>query len=173
MTYQLTDAGERRAQPAGPELLPHVPRLWHRAVGCAHAGRAPTRWPTSGSTCRCGAWRCSSRRASTGEPNGWCSSRTTSRCGRRSGSTSARSCRRYFLKGAFQGQTADQAYFVKCDSETTTQADIDQRDRQHPGRFRAAEAGRVRRHPDRAADRSGWIVSLFGRPATSKDAARG
>lgn len=31
----------------------------------------------------------------------------------------------YFLKGAFQGQTADQAYFVKCDNETTTQTDID------------------------------------------------
>jgi phage tail sheath protein FI len=31
----------------------------------------------------------------------------------------------YFLKKAFQGQTPDQAYFVKCDSETTTQTDID------------------------------------------------
>jgi len=31
----------------------------------------------------------------------------------------------YFLKGAFKGQTPDQAYFVKCDSETTTQTDID------------------------------------------------
>jgi phage tail sheath protein FI len=31
-----------------------------------------------------------------------------------------------FKKGAFQGVTADQAYFVKCDSETTTQNDIDQ-----------------------------------------------
>jgi hypothetical protein len=31
-----------------------------------------------------------------------------------------------FLQGAFQGQTPAQAYFVKCDSETTTQADIDQ-----------------------------------------------
>ncbi|HKF48703.1 MAG TPA: phage tail sheath C-terminal domain-containing protein [Terracidiphilus sp.] len=30
-----------------------------------------------------------------------------------------------FLKGAFQGQTPDQAYFVKCDGETTTQTDID------------------------------------------------
>jgi phage tail sheath protein FI len=30
-----------------------------------------------------------------------------------------------FLKGAFQGTTPDQAYLVKCDSETTTQADID------------------------------------------------
>jgi phage tail sheath protein FI len=30
-----------------------------------------------------------------------------------------------FRKGAFQGISADQAYFVKCDSETTTQADID------------------------------------------------
>ena len=31
----------------------------------------------------------------------------------------------YFLKGAFQGTTPDQAYFVKCDDETTTQTDID------------------------------------------------
>ena len=31
----------------------------------------------------------------------------------------------YFLKGAFQGQTPKEAYFVKCDKETTTQTDID------------------------------------------------
>jgi hypothetical protein len=31
----------------------------------------------------------------------------------------------YFLKGAFAGTTPDTAYFVKCDSETTTQADVD------------------------------------------------
>lgn len=31
-----------------------------------------------------------------------------------------------FRKGAFQGQTAKQAYFVKCDSTTTTQNDINQ-----------------------------------------------
>lgn len=31
----------------------------------------------------------------------------------------------YFRKGAFQGKTPDQAYFVKCDGETTTQSDID------------------------------------------------
>jgi uncharacterized protein len=30
-----------------------------------------------------------------------------------------------FTKGAFQGTTPSQAYFVKCDSETTTQNDID------------------------------------------------
>ena len=30
-----------------------------------------------------------------------------------------------FRRGAFQGSTAAQAYFVKCDSQTTTQADID------------------------------------------------
>jgi len=30
-----------------------------------------------------------------------------------------------FRQGAFQGTSADEAYFVKCDSETTTQADID------------------------------------------------
>lgn len=30
-----------------------------------------------------------------------------------------------FIKGAFFGSSSDQAYFVKCDSETTTQNDID------------------------------------------------
>jgi phage tail sheath protein FI len=30
-----------------------------------------------------------------------------------------------FLQGAFQGSTPDEAYFVKCDDETTTQQDID------------------------------------------------
>lgn len=30
-----------------------------------------------------------------------------------------------FLQGAFQGATASEAYFVKCDAETTTQGDID------------------------------------------------
>jgi Bacteriophage tail sheath protein len=30
-----------------------------------------------------------------------------------------------FRQGAFQGITPQQAYFVKCDAETTTQADID------------------------------------------------
>ena len=28
-----------------------------------------------------------------------------------------------FRQGAFQGSTPDQAFYVKCDSETTTQAD--------------------------------------------------
>ena len=31
---------------------------------------------------------------------------------------------RLFRQGAFQGSTPQQAYFVKCDSETTTQNDI-------------------------------------------------
>jgi phage tail sheath protein FI len=30
-----------------------------------------------------------------------------------------------FRQGAFQGRKASEAYFVKCDSETTTQTDID------------------------------------------------
>ena len=30
-----------------------------------------------------------------------------------------------FRQGAFQGATPAQAFFVKCDAETTTQADID------------------------------------------------
>jgi phage tail sheath protein FI len=33
--------------------------------------------------------------------------------------------RNLFRQGAFQGATPQQAYFVKCDSDTTTQTDID------------------------------------------------
>jgi phage tail sheath protein FI len=32
---------------------------------------------------------------------------------------------RLFRQGAFQGKTANEAYFVKCDAETTTQNDRD------------------------------------------------
>jgi phage tail sheath protein FI len=32
---------------------------------------------------------------------------------------------RLFRQGAFQGSTPDKAFFVKCDGETTTQADRD------------------------------------------------
>jgi phage tail sheath protein FI len=52
-----------------------------------------------------------------------------------------------FLKGAFQGSTPKQAYFVKCDGETTTQADIDNG---VVGRLCAAETRGVRGDPDRA-----------------------
>ena len=30
-----------------------------------------------------------------------------------------------FQQGAFQGKTPQEAYFVKCDKETTTQTDVD------------------------------------------------
>jgi hypothetical protein len=30
-----------------------------------------------------------------------------------------------FLQGAFQGHTPSESYYIKCDEETTTQADID------------------------------------------------
>ena len=55
-----------------------------------------------------------------------------------------------FRQGAFQGTTPREAYFVKCDADTTTQNDIDRGDREHPRRLRAAQAGRVRRHQDPA-----------------------
>ncbi len=50
-----------------------------------------------------------------------------------------------FRAGAFQGSKPDDAFFVKCDSTHHDAAGHRQRRRQHPGRLRAAEAGRVRR----------------------------
>ena len=57
-------------------------------------------------------------------PSGSCSSRTTSRSGRRSGSTSARSCTTCSARARSRARRRSEAYFVKCDKETTTQTDI-------------------------------------------------
>jgi hypothetical protein len=58
-----------------------------------------------------------------------------------------------FRQGAFQGSRPQDAYLVKCDSETTTQADIDAGVVEHHRRLRTAQTGRVRHHQAPAA---GW-----------------
>jgi hypothetical protein len=68
---------------------------------------------------RSGGWRCSSRRACTVAPSGSSSSRTTSRSGPRSASTSGPSCRGCSARAPSRVPPRD-AYFVKCDKETTT-----------------------------------------------------
>ena len=76
---------ERRAQPARRQLPAHLPDLRPRLLGRAHARRRrPARQrvevhpdPPPRAVHR--ESRCSAA------PSGWCSSRTTSRCGRRSG----------------------------------------------------------------------------------------
>ena len=80
-----------------------------------------------------------------------------------------------FRQGAFQGTTPRDAYFVKCDSETTTQNDINLGHRQHHRRLRAAQAGRVRRHQDPADGRTDPDLSRGPRHGTvqrQRDALR-
>ena len=60
-----------------------------------------------------------------------------------------------FRQGAFQGTTPRDAYFVKCDAETTTQNDINRGIVNIQRRLRPAQAGRVRHHQDPAEDRRG------------------
>ncbi|WP_449426311.1 phage tail protein, partial [Rhodanobacter lindaniclasticus] len=52
-----------------------------------------------------------------------------------------------FRQGAFQGSTPNDAYFVKCDKETTTPEPDQPGHRQHRGRLRAAQARQIRGHP--------------------------
>ncbi len=50
-----------------------------------------------------------------------------------------------FRQGAFQGKTPQEAFFVKCDKRDDDAGRPQPGHRQHHGRLRAAEAGRVRR----------------------------
>ena len=140
LTVNLTNDENGAAQPARHQLPAHLPGRSAGWSGARAPCAAPTCSPTSTSTCPSGGWRCSSRRASTGARSGWCSSPTTSRCGRRSGSTSARSCRTCSGRARSRARRPREAYFVKCDAETTTAERLDLGRRQHPGRLRAAAA---------------------------------
>ena len=125
-TCTLTDAENGAAQPARASTACAPSRSSGRVVlGRAHAARR--RRLRRRVQVRPGPahWRCSSRRACTAARSGSCSSRTTSRCGRRSGSTSARSCTTCSARARSRARRPREAYFVKCDSETTTQNDID------------------------------------------------
>ena len=85
-SISLTDRRERPAQSAAASTACAPSRSSATSCGArARCSGADDARPTNGSTSRCGAWRSSSRRASTAARSGWCSSRTTSRCGRRSG----------------------------------------------------------------------------------------
>ena len=116
---------ERPAQPARRQLPARHSRRRPGRLGRAHAaGRRPAGERVE---VRPGAPH---RALHRGEPlprarSGWSSSRTTSRCGRRSGSTSGRSCTTCSARARSRARRPREAYFVKCDKETTTQDDID------------------------------------------------
>ena len=66
-----------------------------------------------------------------------------------------------FRQGAFQGATSREAYFVKCDSSTTTRERSQSRHREHRRGLRAAQAGRVRRDYAAADGRTDSNLSDF------------
>ena len=141
---------ERRSSIRSAQLLRAFPGHRPRGLGRAHAARRRRSWPTNTSTFpvrRLALFIEESLYRGTQwvvfEPNDeplWAQIRLNV----------GAFMHDLFRQGAFQGQTPDEAYFVKCDKETTTQNDIDTRHRQHRRRLRAAQAGRVRRHPDPA-----------------------
>ena len=123
-TYTLTDGENGQLNPLGLNCLRSFPVAGQSGLGRAHAGgRRPAGLGVevpAGAPAR----RSSSRRASTAARSGWCSSPTTSRSGRRSASTSAPSCRTCSARAPSRARSPREAYFVKCDRETTTQNDI-------------------------------------------------
>ena len=150
----LTDGENGQLNPLGVNCLRTFP-TFGRVVWGARTLRGADRSPRNGSTSRCGASALfleeSLYRGTQWvvfEPNDeplWAQIRLNV----------GAFMQNLFRQGAFQGRTPREAYFVKCDRETTTQNDIDRGDREHPRRLRAAEAGRVRGHQDPADGRPG------------------
>ena len=91
LEVNLSDGDNGAINPVGVNALRTFPIIGSVVWGARTHARRRRAGRTSASTCRCGASRCSSRRACPAAQSGWCSSPTTSRCGRRSASTSARS----------------------------------------------------------------------------------
>ena len=98
--------------------------LRKRRLGRTHPGRRRPAGVRMEVRARSAAWPSSWRRACIAARSGSCSSPTTSRSGRRSDSTSARSCRTCSDRAHSRARPPREAYFVKCDRETTTQNDI-------------------------------------------------
>ncbi len=124
MVYKLSDAENGVLNPLRPELLSHVPFLRLGAVGRADAGGGGR----SGQSVEVRAD--SAHRPVPGTEPLQRNTVGGLRAERRAAVGFDSPQRRIvyadlFLKGAFQGSTPDQAYFVKCDSETTTQTDIE------------------------------------------------
>jgi hypothetical protein len=92
-------------------------------LGRAHIGGerpAASEWKYS----RCGDRALPRGDHSSAAPSGWCSSLTTSHLWAQIRLNVGAFMQSLFRQGAFQGKTPKEAYLVKCDSETTTQDDI-------------------------------------------------
>ena len=158
--YHADRRRERRAQSARGQLPPHLPGLRHRGLGRAHAGRR--RRP------RRGQWKYVPVRRMAlfleeslyrgtqwvvFEPNDeplWAQIRLNV----------GAFMQNLFRQGAFQGSTPTRGLLRQVRQRNHDAERHRPRHRQHPRRLRAAEAGRVRGHPD-PADR---------RPASRPDA---
>ena len=121
----LTDGENGILNQLGINCLRTFPGLRDGGLGRKHArGRRPARLgvevhprPAPGPV--------SSRRASTAAPSGWSSSRNDEPLWSQIRLNVGAFMHNLFRQGAFQGTTPREAYFVKCDKETTTQNDID------------------------------------------------
>ena len=126
VAYVLNDAGERGAQPVGHQLSAQLSRCTATSAG----GRAPLTAPISlsrsGNTSRCAGWPSTSRRACIRDCSGCASNPTTSRCGRRSGSTSALSCSSSSGRARSRAARPPAPTSSSAIPSTTTQADINQ-----------------------------------------------
>ena len=125
LSVQLTDDENGELNPVGINCLRTFRGDRLRRLGRPHAARRRRAGGRVPATCRCDGSRCSSRRRCTAarqwvvfEPNDeplWAQIRTSI----------GAFMQDLFRQGAFQGSTPRDAYFVRCDAETTTQYDID------------------------------------------------
>ena len=149
-TVKLTDPRERHAQPARRQLPAHVPDLRPGRAGARARWTAPTRRRRSGSTSRSAGLALFIEESLfrgtkwvVFEPNDeplWAQIRLNVGAFMMS----------LFRQGAFQGTTPRQGVLRQVRRRDDDRERSQPRHREHRGRVRAAQAGRVRRHQDPA-----------------------
>ncbi len=123
LEYDIGRGGPGHPQSARRERDPRLPRRRPQHPGLG--ARAPCRAIRCGATSTYGGCSFISRSRSTRERSGSSSSRTMSRPGRASGRASAIFLLTVWRNGALRGLTQDEAFFVRCDRTTMTEAEID------------------------------------------------
>jgi phage tail sheath protein FI len=114
LRYQVSKGEQDLLNPKGINCIRLMQGRRHPVSGALVPSRATPPGATSTSAASSSWWR----RRSSARLSGWCSSLTITVCGSASTRTIASFLTLLHRNGALMGESADKAFFVKCDAET-------------------------------------------------------